>query len=253
MFGQLVDLQAAGLCCLVVALVTRILHAVMHGTLMFFKVRLFGGNVKAPVAGEADKVLCVTVFFVPLEPDGGGRDVAALVAKKVIGAVGRALVQLKAVQTVHFELALVAGKYGSSARQIDGTKVFCLFRHHPQLLLLILLLLLLLLMQVLLLLLVVVQLLVMLFQLDWVDRQGVLDGEEGGPPVDEADLVGGGGSAEDQVLWRSLVLVLRLLVCVDCSGATALVQLSLCHKILDLVEILGVHMERNLHGYGPVW
>lgn len=87
MFGQLVDLQAAGLGCLVVALITRILDPVVNSTLVLFQIALFAGNIKTAVTGKADKVFRMAVLLVSLEPDGRGRDVAAFVAEKVDGAV----------------------------------------------------------------------------------------------------------------------------------------------------------------------
>ena len=94
MFGQLVDLQAAGLRCLVVALITRILDSVMNGALVLFQVALFAGNIKTAVTGKADKIFRMAVLFVALESDGRGRDVAALVAEKVHAAMRGTLVQL---------------------------------------------------------------------------------------------------------------------------------------------------------------
>jgi hypothetical protein len=86
-FGQLVNLEAARLGGLVVALVTRIFDTIVHGALVFFQITLFTGNVEAPVAREPHKIFRMTVFLVSLEPHGRGRDVTALVAVKVHTAV----------------------------------------------------------------------------------------------------------------------------------------------------------------------
>lgn len=101
MFGQLVDFEAARLRGLVVALIAGVLDAVVDGALVLLQVALLAGNVVAAVAGKPDKILCVTVFFVPFELDGGGGDETAVLAVVTDGAVGRAFVQLEALQVVH--------------------------------------------------------------------------------------------------------------------------------------------------------